>query len=227
MISDMKSRWDNLAEKLRVIYHEENKDSRIHADLKYLSEAYQFTEKLWLAQLQSAVPKVVMLSEAPLFGESKNYFYKPDTAPSSFFWFDDAKAVAGNDFANGKKFECAGERKQFLIKAVTSNGFLILDLFPYAFNANDTVLNYRNARKELYLRIFRDSIGDHLCKKLDLINEKCNHSNPPLFLFRYKRLKDRLEYDIKGVLKRSAEIELIAGKNMSLDREALQLKCLL
>ncbi len=129
MNSNIKSRWDNLAEKLNVIYQEENKGSRIQADLKYLGMAYRFTEERWLAQLQNTVPKVVMLSEAPLFGENKNYFYNPDTAPSSFFWFDDAKAVAGNDFAHGKKFECARERKQFLIKAVTCNGLLILDLF--------------------------------------------------------------------------------------------------
>ncbi len=232
MNSDMKNRWDNLAGKLSVIYQEENQSSRIQADLKYLSKAYQFTEKLWLTQLQSTVPKVVMLSEAPLFGENRNYFYNPDTAPSSFFWFDDAIALAGNDFAHGKKFECARERKQFLIKTVTTKGFMILDLFPYALNANDTALNYRKARKELYLRIFSDSLDDHLSKKLDLINEKCNSSKPPLFLFRYKRLKDRLDQVIKArcisknLIEKNAEIESIGGENMSLDRELLQLVCL-
>ncbi len=94
-----------------------------------------------------------------------------------------------------------------------------------------TALNYLKVRKQLYLRIFRDSLDDHLCKKLDLINEKCNCSNPPLFLFRYKRLKNRLDEDIKNVLyfknliEMNADIESIGGKNMSLDREVLRIKC--
>ena len=223
MNSAMKNRWNNLAGKLRVIYLEKKiPESKIQTDLKYLGEAYRFTEERWLAQLQSTVPKVVMLSEAPLFGENKNYFYNPDTAPSSFFQFDDAKAVAGDDFARSKKFECAREKKQFLIDAVTSNGFLILDLFPYALNEG-TALNY-DVGKKIYCNIFRETIADHLCIKLDLIKEACKCSNPPLFLYRYKRLKDRLDNEVKGVFcckRLDAKINSVGGKSMSLDRQIL------
>jgi hypothetical protein len=225
MNSHIQSRWKMLAKKLRAIYKNQGKDEDIiKRDLDYLGEAYRFTEKLWLAQLRKKVPKVVMLSEAPLFGENRNYFYNPETPPSAFFHFNDAKAVAGEAFADGKKFDCDEKKKAFLIETVTKNGFLILDLFPYALNKK-TALNYRNGvGKKIYRNIFRETIVDHLSIKLDLIKEACKRSNPPLFLYRYKRLKDHLDHDVKGVFcckGLDAEINSVGGKNMSLDRPLL------
>jgi len=223
MNSDTKNRWKNLAKKLCDIYKDENRENQFKVDLHYLSKAYFFTEKLWYKQfnlLPNQVPKVVMLSEAPLFGDDRSYFYNPDTAPTAFFWSKDAIAVVGEGFADCKKLE----EKQFLINSVTDKGFLILDLFPYSLNKNHTNINYHDARKSLYLRIFQDSLEDHLRKKLDLI-EKC--SIPPLFLFRYKRLKNRLhdavakELRSRNLLGEDAKIESVGGSNMSLDRQRL------
>jgi hypothetical protein len=223
-----KQSWDILAKPIRNIYannggHNKIETNKIEADIKYLGDAYLYTEARWQEQLRKIVPKVILLSEAPLFGENKNYFYNPDTAPSGFFWFNDAEPVAGKNFALGEKIE-RRERKQFLLKTLSKNGFLILDLFPYALNDN-TALSYKTISKENYLTIFKASSDEHLSKKLDLVKSKCKGSRLPLFLFRYKRLKEHLDQELrdmlvtKGLLEKDAIIDSIGGKNMSLDRD--------
>lgn len=227
MTNVTKSRWEKLAYKLCAIYKDEQICEGIaKKDIEYLQDAYLFTEKLWYSQfekLPNKAPVVVMLSEAPLFGAKKNYFYNPDTAPSAFFWLNDARAVAGDDVAFDKQFECAKEKKQFLIDIVTRSGLLILDLFPYALNEKDTALNYRKIRTDLYLKIFSESCCDHLAEKLDLIKDKCKGSNPT-FLFRYKRLKDRLEEKLcsNELVTNNKKIDSVNGENMSLNRSHLK-----
>ena len=226
MNCNAKNRWDALAKKLPDIYKVKGQILD-KAELRYLKKAYLDTERLWLSQLESMVPKVVLLSEAPLYGANKNYFYNPDTPPSAFFWFNDARAVAGEDFSQGKKFKNARKKKQFLINSANDSGLLILDLFPYAFNEN-TALNYRKVSKELYQRIFQDSVKEHLREKLDLIREKCSKS--PLFLYRYDRIKVRIneyvasELCSKKLLVKNTAIASVGGTNMSLDRKSLEVQ---
>lgn len=228
MNSQTKSRWGKLEKTLRSIYKEEHLGNKIEADLKYLDDAYSITEELWINQLNVMIPKFIMLSEAPLFGKSKNYFYNPNTPLSPFCRFNDAESVAGKDFSLGRYFGGAKEKKNFLIETLTDNGFLILDLFPFALNQTHTALNYQQINRERYLRLFKESIDNHLNEKLDQIKHKCK-KNYPLFFFRYKRLKVHLEQDVKGalvkqgLLNNDSDISSIGSDNMWIDREKLKL----
>jgi len=196
--------------------------NRLRKDLDYLDEAYKTTEGLWRGQFEKMDRVLaVVLSEAPLFGRKKRtYFYNPKAKPTSFFYFNDAEAVAGKGFADGQEFESAQDRKQFLIDTLTRHGVLIIDLFPYALNPDDTAVNYRSLPQDHYVKLFRESARIWLRPRLDAVRRKAAN---PKFLFRYKRVQDRLGQELRQLrlLRQDDEVTSIYGKNMALDRKRL------
>jgi hypothetical protein len=191
-------------------------------DIEYLRKAFETIERLWRRQFKKMERvRALVLSEAPLFGtEKETYFYNPKAEPTSFFQFNDAGAVAGKEFAAGRKLESAKDRKQCLIDTLTAHGVLILDLFPYALNPIHTAVNYRTLRRDLYVKLFRESADIWLRPKLDAIRRK---AEKPKFLFRYKRVQERLGRELReiGLLRQDDEVAAIYGKNMPLDRNRL------
>ena len=60
----------------------------------YLKAAFIASERMWEENLAKvATVKLVMLSEAPLFGAAQRYFYNTATRLSSFFYFKDAEEI--------------------------------------------------------------------------------------------------------------------------------------
>jgi hypothetical protein len=99
----------------------------------YLKNAFVTTEWMWAENLAKvATVRLVMLSEAPQFGTRSRYFYNTATPFSSFFYFQDAEAILDHGFDKGRT------GKQFLFPALARAGFIILDLFPFALNEEDT-----------------------------------------------------------------------------------------
>ncbi len=199
-----------------------NGGNRLRKDLHYLRKAYQITETLWRREFEKMDRvRAVVLSEAPLFGRKKRtYFYNPKAKPTSFFYFNDAEAVAGKGFADGEIFPSPKKRKEFLIQTLTSHGVLILDLFPYALNPDDTAVNYRSLPQDHYVKLFRESARIWLRPRLDAVRRK---SAKPKFLFRYQRVEEHLGQELRqlGLLHEDDEVASIYGANMPLDRTRL------
>jgi hypothetical protein len=187
-------------------------------ECKYLKNAFFRTEQLWcenFAQVKKV--RLVMLSEAPLFGDDERYFYNPTTRFGAFFHFNDAEAILGEGFGNGMNFNCLEEKKQFLLRELAKAGFVVLDLFPFALNKSDTSISYTNLTTREYQRLFREAIPMYFRRKLDLFLER----DSPKFVFRYRRLQRNIgELELAGL--KMAPAHSVHGKNMSLNREMLR-----
>jgi hypothetical protein len=205
--------WDGLEHVLRDCAHVTDEEC------EYLKTSFVATERMWAENLAKvATVRLVMLSEAPQFGPYERYFYNTATPFSSFFYFQDAEAILGHDFAKGRT------GKRFLFPKLERAGFIILDLFPFALNKDDTPsITYGRMSPRRYRELFQRTASFYFDRKRDLIL----HHGSPLFLFRYKRLKDELG-DLVAVelAKRSiGPTQSVGGTNMSLDREKLRLLC--
>jgi len=212
--------WNDLEPSIRRVYKNNDKKITIQ-ELDYLKEAYSFTENLWLSQIAKIDKvEVVMISEAPLFGKNKNYFYNLDTKFSSFFNF--------NDIIEVLDIQCEKEdynNKEFAINALNKKGFLILDIFPFALNPEITELNFKNLKKNDYQVLFGNNLETYIEDKLQLIKSKSNEKI--VFAYRYKRLRNNVHELLKrkiiqhGLIQSTEPLEAL-NNNMSLDRKKLK-----
>ena len=217
----MENIWKHLSQKLHLIYKQENILDYYENDEQYLKYAFIKIEELWEIQFNKIDKlKIIMISEAPLFGKDEKYIYNIDTPPSSFFYFNDLEAFSTVDAL--KKVQ-KPIQKQKMFKEFQKNGFIILDLFPFALNQEDTQINYRNMSKKLYKQLLDVSLETYLIPKLKKCLKK-TESNV-YFLYRYKRLFEKTEYVFEKMLKKlevnNYTIDTINGTNMSLDRKKL------
>lgn len=218
------SKWKELFEILQLFYRDQGAEGRVHGDSKYLKEAFEKTESLWLQQIARIdTIKMIMLSEAPLFGKEENYFYNPKTKNTAFFHANDIQALDSN-LIPPKNLQ-QEERKQQLIDSLTGLGFVVLDIFPFAFNESNTAITYNRLSKKSYAKLLESTYQHYLSDKLDLIKKKS--AGRLGFVYRYKRLKDRNEQFIaqqitkKQIPVTKKEIASIHGSNMSLSRTRL------
>ena len=217
--------WSACLRVLQEVYSDFGFTDSFDSDSEYLSEAFEFTEQLWNKQFAHISDiKVVMFSEAPLFGEKKAYIYNPDTKPSSFFYFNDLIPIVGHSNFQSN-FKTPESKKTFLIHTMAENGFLILDVFPFALNPQSTMLNYQSMNSTLYDRLLRECSQFYLQPKLELI--KKHSSEISVFIYRYQKLIDRTNRFIDSMLKKltmippGTQLKCIGGTNMSLDRTKL------
>jgi hypothetical protein len=207
------SDWDWLEEVLRGC-------ERVTAgECAYLKSAFGATERMWAENFAKvATVRLVLLSEAPLFGSNRRYFYNAATPFGAFFHFGDAEAILGYGFAK----ERTG--KEFLLAELARAGFMILDLFPFALNKDDTPsITYRNMSASRYRQLFQRTASLYFDRKRDLILER----GRPLFMFRYEATRRALGDLVNAELaKRNiAPAQSVAGANMPLDRERLRQCC--
>jgi hypothetical protein len=185
----------------------------------YLKAAFIASERMWEENFAKvATVRLVMLSEAPLFGAAQRYFYNTATRLSSFFYFRDAEAILGGGFAKGQS------GKQFLLPELARVGFIILDVFPFALNEHDTPsIDYRKMSARRYRELFQRTASLYFDRKRDLILQL----GRPQFLFRYEKLKKRLGdlVDMELVKTGLSPTQSVGGTNMSLDREKLRQIC--
>jgi hypothetical protein len=221
----MHNQWGEISEKLYKIYKKENIVNSFQGDEEYLRNAFFYIEKLWDEQFDKIDEiKVILISEAPLFGDNKSYIYNVNTAPSSFFHFEDITAFPTWD-KNIIQPTLIQEKKRLMLQEFQKNGLIILDIFPFAFNDNDTKLNYRKMNTKLYKELLEVTRQNYLLPKLNKCFSKL--TNDSKFVYRYKRLYEKTGNHFDSVLNSvSSEIiyttDTINGDNMSLNRNKLK-----
>jgi len=218
-------RWQPISDSLREIYQEQNILHHFEGDEAYLKNAFEITEKLWGEQFNKIDKlKIIMISESPLFGDIQKYIYNINTRPSSFFYFQDIQAFPNCE--NIIQPTTIQEQKKIMLETFQKNGFLILDIFPFALNQKDTVINYRQMNITLYKQLLKIVTDNYLIPKLTLCLEKS--SKQTHFIYRYKKLFDKTENYFESVLNNISlkeiqyKIDTINGTNMSLDRNKLK-----
>jgi hypothetical protein len=209
----MNADWDGLEEVLRGC-------ERVTAEeCAYLKTAFVATEQMWAENFAKvATVRFVLLSEAPLFGANKRYFYNIATPFGAFFHFRDAEAILGQDFAKDRS------GKEFLLAELARAGFMILDLFPFALNKDDTPsVTYRKMSVSRYRQLFQRAASFYFDRKRDVILQR----GRPLFVFRYGATRRALGDLVNAELaKRNiGPAQSVGGPNMPLDRERLRQFC--
>jgi len=223
----MNKNWKILRDVLEQIYKVEGISSNFSKDIIHLENAHLQTEAMWyerFAEIDSI--KFILLSESPLFGtQKKTYIYNPKAQTSSFFHFNDLLVfpeITPEDLP--KKTEIT-TRKSILFNTFKKHGFIVLDLFPYSFNSSDTSINYRSMSKELYSKLFNLSKEYYFSVKLKLCISKSEL--PPMFIYRYNTLFDRVSELVYPMLEDEIENEesiavyCVSGDNMPLNRDYL------
>jgi hypothetical protein len=181
---------------------------------------------MWRSAFNAAPSiRLVLLAEAPMFGPKETYFYNPAAGATGFFSYVDAESIVGKLPATSRIISGVRPRKVQMIERLTAAGFLVLDLFPYSLKPNFTGMNYRQlCGTPAYNCLFRDTTKLHLIPKLILIKEKI--VGVPKFVFRYARVRDDIESDVRdiliqnGLMMNAGAIESI-HKGRNVDRERL------
>ncbi|MEN8123317.1 MAG: hypothetical protein ABFS35_23470 [Bacteroidota bacterium] len=187
-------KWNALSKILFDFYSQKNVDHHFKNDEKYLSTAFEEIEKIWMQNYNEiATINYVMLSEAPLWGERKNYIYNPTINNTQFFFRSDL------EFCLKEKIKTKIE----FIQKLNSIGFIVLDIFPFPLNDKNTVINYRTISKKDYKYLLKRTLPISMAEKLSLISKKS--SKNIRFFFRYGRVKDAFN-NLLG--------ELILGKRL-------------
>ena len=221
----MHNQWGEISEKLYQIYKKENIVDSFQSDEEYLRKAFYYIEKLWNEQFNKIDDiKVMLISEAPLFCKSKSYIYNENTAPSAFFLYNDISAFPTWNETRIKP-KLIQEQKRLMLQEFHKNGLIILDIFPFAFNDNDTKLNYRRMNTKLYKELLEVTRESYLLPKLTKCFSKLTEDSK--FVYRYKRLYEKTGNHFDSVLD-SVSLEIIYttdtinGDNMSLNRNKLK-----
>jgi len=218
--------WQPISDSLKEIYQEQNISHHFEKDEIYLKNAFEVTEKLWDEQFNKIDKlKIIMISESPLFGDIQRYIYNPNTPASVFFHFKDLEAFLeyGQTI---KKPKIVQEQKKIMFEYFRKNGFITLDIFPFALNPKHTKIHYRKMSKKLYHQLLKVTTENYLMPKLKLCLAKSDEHTH--YAYRYKRLFDKTENHFENVLNNinskdtKYKIDTINGTNMSLDRNKLR-----
>ncbi len=220
----MTIKWQPISKALHDIYEEQNILSHFEHDEYYLKQAFEFTEKLWHEQFEKIdILKTIMISEAPLFGDKQTYIYNINAKPSAFFHFNDLEAFPTYHeiVQNPRK---PVEKKKTILDHFIKNGFLILDIFPFALNPNITKINYRRVNHIIYNKLLNKTKKCYLEPKIEMCLKKSKDTT--LFLYRYQKLfgltENYFEHVLNSVSPIRYTIDTINGTNMSLDRDRLK-----
>jgi hypothetical protein len=218
--------WHPISNTLKEIYQEQNILHYFEEDEIYLKNAFKVTEQLWNEQFNKIDKlKIIMISESPLFGDIQRYIYNPNTPASVFFHFKDLEAFL-EDGQTIKRPRIVQEQKRVMFEYFQKNGFITLDIFPFALNPKHTRIHYRKMSNGLYHQLLKVTAENYLIPKLKLCLAKSDEHTH--YVYRYKRLFDKTENHFENVLNNISskdtkyKIDTINGTNMSLDRNKLR-----
>ena len=218
--------WQPISDSLKEIYQEQNILQHFENDISYLKNAFEVTEKLWEEQFNKIDKlKIIMISESPLFGDIQRYIYNPQTPTSAFFYFKDLEAFF-EDGQTIQKPKTTQEQKKIMFEHFQKNGFITLDIVPFALNPKHTQIHYRKMSKKLYHQLLKVTTENYLLPKLKLCLAKSDEYTH--YVYRYKRLFDKTENHFENILNsitvkdNKYKIDTINGTNMSLDRVKLR-----
>lgn len=120
---------------LHDFYSENGIIDHFERDNLYLEKAFHEINEMWFRNLECIKEvKYLMIAEAPLWGKDKSYIYNPETKNTQFFQRKDLERVIGINVYNKLDF----------LNYCNKMGLLIIDISPFAFNTEDTIINYRN-----------------------------------------------------------------------------------
>lgn len=218
--------WSELQGVLYEHYIEGGRTDRFEQDAKYLADAYRSVEEYWrLALTEAPEVRLLILAEAPLYGESCAYFYNPAAGATSFFNYKDAEVIVGRIEESSHLRNGVRPRKQQMIKRLTAAGVVILDLFPFSLKEKLTALDYPSlAKSQAYIRLFSRTVDLHFIPKMRQLT--LTKARPATVVFRYARLRDSLQGEVsrtlvaEGVIAGNDRIESIHMKRQ-LDRDKL------
>jgi len=175
-------------------------------DFPYLESSYHELHNLWQNYFNKIENvKLVILGEAPLWGSKKNYIYNPQTPNTQFFHRSDLQPILGFVPSN----------KENLLCALQELGILILDVSPFALNPKDTQLTYPELSIRMYKQLVQGCWEEHIKPVVDQISNLS-----PIYVFRYKRVKDIFEDLFKEKLSID-EIPSIHQQGGGIDKEKL------
>ncbi len=216
---------------LQALYKQFDRSDHFCEDVSKLHEAFENVELLWKKQAGSISNiAVVLLAEAPGYGKEEIYFYNPSARATEFFNYLDAETLIGPISAISHKIDGIRPRKARMIGSLTSSGFLIVDLFPFAFKEKETKISFKQLRtQKQYLTLFNETAPLYFIPKLKYLKRKVSGQRP-LFLFRYSFLKKELHGAVTSILHdlqllpEGEQIESI-HKGRNVDRERLKKLC--
>jgi hypothetical protein len=214
--------WDFLANELNTLYANNKASNNFLKDELYLRRAFFEIENYWLTQYNKIKNiKYVMISEAPLWGDNDAYFYNPNYSGNhSYFSNNDLYQILKKNTTT----------RQQLIDELNEIGFLILDVFPFAFKKEKTDYhydkNYHTLKQSKYYNTFLNAILNHyLSDKLDLIIGK--KADPIKLFYRYEKIspiKPNIESLLiqKGlIVKNQLPLPSIHGNSYNIDKKKL------
>lgn len=212
---------------------------RFEKDCAYLKKAFLRTETLWECNFKTTKDvRLVMLSEAPLFGCKEAYFYNTATPFTSFFSRDDAMAILLK--TSEEQIGDAQYEKKIILKALADAGFVILDLFPFALNKLHTGIGYSSPTKaealnaclkseyrklspKRYQTLFMATASIYFIPKLKRL---IGRNSFPRLVFRYKRLQDAVGSCVETELIANGlhptAVKSISSGNIPMDQKKLK-----
>lgn len=207
--------WEHLTLFLKQFYATYGVLEFFKKDAKYLEKAFIHIEQLWENQFHHIKQiNYVLLGEAPFYGESKSYFYNEQSKYTPFFRHEIYPTVKSTSL-----------NKQDLFLHLRDNGFIILDIFPFALNEK-TAINYKkNIKNKKAIELFNAISDFHFVPKLKKIKTKSTKKT--VFSFRYKKnkiLSDTIKTCLKSqnFITDKTKIKSVASGNMPIDIQALQ-----
>lgn len=191
-----------MKEYLRNLYQTHGLSDKFEIDWNYLSASIGMIDHLWFSNLNEISDiNLIILSESPMWGKEKKYFYNPISSPTGFFNYDHLKYIYPEMKRN----------KGELISCLNSLGAVFLDVSPYPLNPRITSISYKKDRenkshkisKSEYKGILDSTYTSHLLPRLEKIKSKCNGSDYKKikFCYRYRRVKNNLEDELIQLLK--------------------------
>lgn len=204
--------WNDFVPALEELYVLKGKKERLDDDLTYLEKVFAYTEALWHKNFeQMSDIRFVLLGEAPVLD---NYIYDDTTSLTAFFHHRVDPCVESVSLSD----------KARLLPMLRKSGFLVVDIFPFAFG-KQTAVQYPGRTNAAFEMMFESLLERYLLPKLDLIKVKAIPSIQ--FAWRYRKQKALTEL----LAARLEEIELLSPRdqigcvgssNMSIDTYALE-----
>lgn len=167
-------------------------------DSRYLEDAFNKITEIWLANLDKIKEvKYLMIAEAPLWGKKESYIYNPNTSNTQFFHKGDLESILDG---------VSIRDKMDFINRCNEIGLLVIDISPFAFNTEDTTINYRRKSrnnpngitKNEYRQLIKETAPTFLEYKIKALASK--KSADIKAFFRYARVKRAFRDIIAEVL---------------------------
>jgi hypothetical protein len=209
---------NSMYEILMELYRKHYRLDRFVVDEQYLKDSRRKIDFLWNCNLRR-VPKVklIILSEAPMWGDKQTYFYNPRVQHSQFMYYSDLEGIINNTISSKKE----------LISGLNSLGAIFLDFSPFPLNPSKTALSYRKGKDSRsvqisnsdYKYILEGTYDEFLMpklKRISMVSEGTDISKIK-FCYRYSRVKKNLQKILIPIINN-------AGFKLSMDSVDISMK---